>query len=170
MQPENDIIEVRSLAYQLRKKLLLFPPIDLLLIARVLEIEVKNELLPVDVPGFYLITPAGRRIIYINSDMPLGRRRFTLAHEIGHHFFGNGSNEAIHLEANRRAPVEIACDRFAVELLMPSQLLENRLTDLKHLSICSRLDAIEKEFEVSRQALLKRIDELGLKLSWPMHI
>lgn len=65
--------------------------------------------------------PAGHRPVFmLNSRTPADRRRFTLAHELGH---------AVMHELPR-SDQEAEADRFASELLMPSNSIRSELTRL----------------------------------------
>jgi Zn-dependent peptidase ImmA (M78 family) len=46
--------------------------------------------LPDDVSGFYLPVPP-RPLVVVSATHPVGRQRFTLAHEVGHHALGHGA-------------------------------------------------------------------------------
>lgn len=62
--------------------------------------------------------------ILISSLRPAGRRAFTCAHELGHHFFGHGSTIdelKEDVEAGEFQPNEFLADTFAGFLLMPAQ-------------------------------------------------
>lgn len=57
-----------------------------------------------------------RTVLSVNSRPPIGPRRFTIAHEIGHFVLG-------HLKRDRRWDwQEREADRFAGELLMPDDI------------------------------------------------
>ena len=87
------------------------------------------------------------------------RRRFTIAHEIGHFVLhparlaperGGAVNEALRLQ-------EREADQFAAELLMPEDLV--RAAVLEHGGDVSRL---ADRFDVSRQAMQTRLRWLGI--------
>ena len=65
-----------------------------------------------------------RPTILLSSLRPMPRRAFTCAHELGHHFFGDGSTIDALLDEGQRVgfqPKEFLADTFAGFLLMPSQ-------------------------------------------------
>ena len=66
------------------------PPVDLNLVAARLGIEVIEREFVEQVDGIYLRIPGAPPIIAINNCYlkPYARKRFTLAHEIGHHLLG----------------------------------------------------------------------------------
>jgi hypothetical protein len=71
--------------------------------------------------GFYFKQSQPR--VLLSSLRPVGRRAFTCAHEIGHHWFGHGST-IDQLQEDERAesdkPDEILANAFAAALLMPT--------------------------------------------------
>jgi hypothetical protein len=89
------------------------PPTDLDAIARTLNIhDMASEEMPIS--GELRRNGKGFRLVY-SSYLSPGRKRFTIAHEIGH---------AIVLQSGPKCPtrgreLERICDMFAVELLMP---------------------------------------------------
>lgn len=100
-------------------------------------------------------------IIEVDKDEPLNRVRFTLAHELGHHFLGH--NEKLHRDTKKQFniynfdPRESAANNFAAKLLMPAQyvkvLIENKkITNLKDLA---------KIFNVSEVAMKIRLEKLN---------
>ncbi len=111
-------------------------------------------------------------VIGVNSMHASTRRRFTIAHEIGHLLLHK--NEDLHIderfpigfrnETSSQAsdPAEIEANQFAAELLMPSNLLTN---DLKALSRETDPEAAVAElaarYEVSEQAMAIRLSTLG---------
>jgi Zn-dependent peptidase ImmA (M78 family) len=67
--------------------------------------------------------PDGKLIIKLNAKSPQSRKRFTLAHEIGHLLLGTipGRRSTQGSEHGSDASLERACDSIAAELLMPSE-------------------------------------------------
>lgn len=93
--------------------------------------EIGIEVKFVDIPsmeGLYITKP--KKIILISSHRPMGRQRFTCAHELGHHFFGH---KGIHIDEINTYMVkkksgsskEIKADIFASYLLMPATTVNN---------------------------------------------
>lgn len=130
--------------------------------------------LPDDVHVSGILLPA-RRAIVVNADeagWAPGRRRFTVAHEIGHWVLHCGAAPAPSAPAFCRgsavgpdgpapaAPVpaiELEANRFAAAMLMPREELLRRPrpagVDAEY--------ALAQVFGVSRQALLRRLLDLG---------
>ena len=115
----------------------------------------------------------GRAVIGVNSlDAPT-RRRFTIAHEIGHLVLHK--NEQFHVD--EKFPIglrnelsslavdekEIEANQFAAELLMPSHLIakdiEELPADIEADDVISRL---ARRYQVSIQAMTIRLSTLGI--------
>ena len=110
-------------------------PVDVESIARKLEIQIIEAPLPDDTSGVLEKTQSGKNTIFVNHHHAPVRKRFTIAHEIGHHllspkegiyvdkqiFFRDGrSQQAINDE-------EMAANAFAAELLMPKHFIKAAL-------------------------------------------
>ncbi|GAN64246.1 hypothetical protein AA0313_0108 [Acetobacter indonesiensis NRIC 0313] len=137
-------------------------PIDPAIIARNAGIDV--EPLPVGsapgISGEYLpLGPKGRPVIYYNADDPENRIRFTIAHELGHHFLGHGRSFRDFREnsAERYNPCEVAANRFAADILMPRVYL-NVLINKKGITSLQELTNL---FQVSEAAMTYRLGNLG---------
>lgn len=63
--------------------------------------------------------PGGELVIKLNSESSFVRKRFTLAHELGHLLLN--TVPAFRKEHGTDAALERACDKIAAELLMPSR-------------------------------------------------
>lgn len=104
--------------------------------------------------------PDGELVIKLNSDSSFVRKRFTLAHEIGHlllntvpaHRGVKGSNDAL----------ERACDSIAAELLMPTAEVSDFVRALGSPS-ADKLRDIASKHAVSIQSAAIRVCD-GLKL------
>lgn len=107
--------------------------------------------------------------ILVNSNDPLPRQRFTIAHELGHALLHLEHNDGTFMDNNKSlyradtnfinsedAQREKEANAFAAALLMPAR-------DVKNLwSIADSLDDLAKDFGVSRQAMQIRLENLGL--------
>jgi hypothetical protein len=95
----------------------------------------------------------GERIIKLNATSPSTRKRFTLAHEIGHLLLGKpgfrSSDSTDHA-------LERSCDAIAAELLMPT---DETVPFVKSLGNPSpeKLRTIASRFDVSLQAAAFRV-------------
>ena len=72
-------------------------------------------------------SPEPTPTIVVSSERPVGRRRFTCAHELGHHVFGHGTRlEDLPEEATRSwSSEEYLAQRFAAALMMPKLAVES---------------------------------------------
>lgn len=160
--------EAESFAHKAWRTLQLQPPVDLHKVADRLGIEVCEREFSKEIDGLYLRLPDVPPIVAINNSYikPPTRRRFTLAHEIGHHLLG------AHIQPGRRlffldtakmktSPMERACDRFAALLLMPRDLVLLYYEELA-FNPQNRVNIMAKRFEVSAVALKRRLRELDL--------
>lgn len=102
-------------------------------------------------PGFMIIDKKGvevngkneKRIIAINNlDSPF-RKRFTIAHELGHYFLevdGKSENENYYFHREVKSSEtdykkEREADLFASELLVPTRILKKEIEKLKTIDI-----------------------------------
>ena len=100
--------------------------------------------------------------IFYNAKARPERQRFTLAHELGHfvlhrdsHASFNCDKESIYTGADTLKLIEREADEFASNLLMPGDLLRQRITGKRidfHL-----LGELAKEFGVSLEAMCIRL-------------
>ena len=98
------------------------------------------------------------RAIVLNGPDDSGRRRFTIAHEIGHFVLYPErcrSERGGVDEAGRREERE--ADTFAAELLMPEHLVREAVRE-QGLDVARLAD----RFEVNRKAMQSRLRHLGL--------
>lgn len=160
--------EAELFAHKAWATLKLEPPANLDLITRKLGIDMYKESFVEEIDGIYLRLPSAPPVIAINSSYikPLGRQRFTAAHEIGHHllahrlpaesklFFFDGAS-------TRRTIVERACDRFAALLLMPEDITRRWFEELSG-NPEYRVAIMSERFGVSVQAMAVRLKELDL--------
>ncbi|MFP5522055.1 ImmA/IrrE family metallo-endopeptidase [Peptococcus simiae] len=101
--------------------------------------------------------------IIINSDMSLGRQRFSLAHELYHLFYDEATKPTVSLEKiGSGGESEKKADMFASYFLMPSAGLYKRIEKYKQkygrnkLSI-EEIIKWEQYYGVSHQAMLYRL-------------
>ena len=115
------------------------PPVPVDKIAKRLNIQLLPLPAEDDISGA-IIRKADRVTIAINPAHHVNRRRFTIAHELGHYFLHEGLEE--HVDEDFRVAwrnadsskavnwIEIQANRFAAELLMPTRFLEKDLDEL----------------------------------------
>jgi hypothetical protein len=158
-------------------------PVDVDEIAFEIErLEVRERANLADLPGLDprpsgavsgLLLPAERQIWVEATEAARssGRRRFTIAHELGHwalHRPGKASGRrtilcrpadvgAEHLELKSGARLEREANRFAATLLMPEAAVR-REAEAVHMSI----PVLAKRFDVSARAIQIRLQVLNL--------
>jgi Zn-dependent peptidase ImmA (M78 family) len=137
------------------------PPIDVEAIARRLA-DVTDKSFPIPIDGLCLDlkSPGKRPKVWISKNQHHVRRRFTLAHEIGHIVIPWHSGSIVDdLEAPRRANgrykiMEGEANRFAAELLMPTEWVIDLADRCEH--IAGLLRTIHQVCDVSFEAALYR--------------
>lgn len=109
-----------------------------------------------DASGWY---KPQERTIYFNPTEPLVRQRFTVAHELGHHFFNHGERprDSAPQFSAYADPVEAQANRFAAELLMPEGSVRLLIVDHKVTDIST----LAQHFNVSEIAMKYRLKNLG---------
>jgi len=119
-----------------------------------------------------IIRKAGQRVIIaVNPAHHINRRRFTIAHELGHYFLHEGLEE--HVDENFRVAwrnadsskainwIEIQANRFAAELLMPTRFLETDLDSLENIDKRT-VALLATKYIVSPEAMKIRLSQLGI--------
>jgi len=161
--------EAELFAHKAWKTLNLEPPADLGIVASRLGIVVEEKEFAEEIDGFYLRLPGAPPIIAVNNSYtkPPTRRRFTLAHEIGHHLLGRKISPDKRLfffdtSSTSRTMMERACDRFAALLLMPEDHIRCYHDELAY-NVEKRINVMSDRFGVSAWALRRRLKELGLQ-------
>lgn len=138
-------------------------PVDPEKIAEQLGLEVVLTPLENNVGGFILKKNEEAVRIYVNSNDSRERRKFTLAHEIGHYWLHRDDDGEFgyveyrgELSTRGTDPVEKWANSFAAELIMPASYI--RLAWARGDS----LDSIQKQLGVSDAAFGHRLVNLGL--------
>ncbi len=118
-----------------------------------------------------------RVVIAVKLSDPLTRRRFTIAHEIGHMRLHPGRpmivDKLVRIGNKRDATSALATDReeieanaFAAHLLMPAELVrsetERRLSKRKTWTAQAFIADMAEGFGVSLQAMAYRLQNLGI--------
>ena len=126
------------------------PPVNLGVICRWLGIEVYAQ--PCHAFGALFLLREGRGVLLVNSSLPQGRARFSIAHELGHLLLRH--NPLGRIGEPRDPDQERQADRFASELLMPESLLREDCEKLPFEALCRR-------YRVSRQAMRIRLESMA---------
>lgn len=172
---------VEELHDQLREQGAFKAPIPVEKIAKAMNVKVTYvDTEDPDLSGFFYRDPhTGKAVIGINASHYRTRQRFTLAHELGHlmihsfedlHYDRKGSGgirnrDALSSTGENREEME--ANLFAAELLMPEELIfdkleETQTDDIFGKNIDSVVRTMAKEFQVSSQALNIRMNQLGI--------
>jgi Zn-dependent peptidase ImmA (M78 family)/transcriptional regulator with XRE-family HTH domain len=91
-----------------------------------------------------------------------GRRRWTAAHEIGHHLLRDEYTAEVGGVSASRDEREQLVDSFAGELLLPSQDLVSALSDAPENEFRARLIAVAADYRISWSAAVVRARQCGL--------
>lgn len=146
-------------AQELIELLDLYPPINLYKICDYFNIKVVTDNLQ-DAYAYFCMQK-GKKIIILNTSI-IGteKERFTLAHELGHYFLPEHLwNEIdVYKEDNyniykSKKRIETDVDKFAAELLMPSNYIDSELSNIS-LKDFKELTQIAKKYDVSLTSLL----------------
>ncbi|MDN3518312.1 XRE family transcriptional regulator [Aquisalimonas lutea] len=108
---------------------------------------IDNNFSGSDIDGVTLAVPGLPPCIFLNSDRPADRRRFTLAHELGHLIMHRIPTPTMEDEANA----------FASALLMPASDIGPQL----NRTTLAKLASLKRVWKVSMAALLMRAKTLG---------
>jgi Zn-dependent peptidase ImmA (M78 family) len=147
-------------------------PVDIEAIAEALNISVHTEDLEATVSGILMIKD-GHAVVVINELHPAVRKRFTLAHEIGHYLLHRDSSKVFidgsplffrdYRSTSLSAKQELEANTFAAELLMPASVLRDEIrrqwVDIKDAVAVRRLAT---KYGVSSKAFVVRLISLGL--------
>jgi len=110
----------------------------------------------------------GRFHIFLQSNfvnLPGGaqRRRFSLAHEIGHTLFYEQNNGELkpRKDAPRGDGLEAACQKAAAMILVPTRLLRAELRQ-RGCTDARAVAELARRFDVSIEVMLRRLNELSV--------
>lgn len=172
---QRAVREARAIlkAYGVRKA-----PVDIYGIAEqhadILEERMHDDISGMLIPAQHTLR-AKRCTIIVNKGHPEVRRRFTVAHELGHlllHDYRTPHADTgfkIRFRANREYDAsvseEVEANQFAAEILMPTDILLARTEalDIEYVPAPASneraIESLAREFKVSKQALQIRLSE-----------
>lgn len=161
----------------LRDHNLLNIPIDPLKVAKALGIKVMNAVFSEQDKSGVVVKRGDNLSILLNSNESPARKRFTIAHEIGHsilHMKIEGDCDFIDEEENFRTKDtsesnkwtddkrrEWEANIFASALLMNEELIKKKWKEYKDSNMLAWL------FQVSPQAMIVRLTQIGLLENLP---
>lgn len=163
-----------SIAKKITKKYNLSPGFEIEKLIRTLEI--KLEIIPLKSMSGFAYQKNGKKIICVNETDSELRRRFTMAHELGHMLVHGGDDItfdrsfAYFRNDNSSAGVDIKekeANAFAAELLMPTDHLLDQVRKMGGgLDLMGSDDKIKKlaaAYNVSFSAMSVRLHSLNSK-------
>lgn len=166
-------LRARQQALELLRSYGTMIPVDIEKIVAERGISISYDDLEDDISGMLVISEQDSARIGINKKHSKNRRRFSLAHELGHYvlhkeeqsLFVDASSTYYRdeLSATGTDLQEIEANTFAAELLMPEEAVSRLIRQHKvDLYDESSLETIAKKFQVSPQALAFRLINLGI--------
>jgi Zn-dependent peptidase ImmA (M78 family) len=164
MNPAASLPNPDQVSQRLLKKVEIHdPPVNL---QRVLSIWKNLNVVEEDLDGSGYLLPLGRlgAEIIVNERDPEERRRFTVAHELGHWVLGliceKKFGEFKQPPGVPRATLEKWCDTFATNLLMPAPLVSSWLPPRDQPLLVDAMMRASDAFGVSEEAFFFRVWEL----------
>lgn len=146
-------------------------PVPVERVARSLGIKVKRTDLGDDCSGV-LVRNGNRAVIGVNSQHSVNRRRFSIAHELGHFDLHSGDTYIdrgyrVHfrdLESGSGTKrEEMEANAFAAALLMPARLVRDAFEKQPfELAEDDDLEILARKFRVSTQAMTYRLMKLRI--------
>ena len=124
----------------------------------------KRAMKQKDVSGFCLLDNEFP-LIYLNNSTAKTRQLFSLLHEVSHILLGTAGVTKIddryvfRLTGQSKA-VEVFCNRFAAEFLVPSDDFDQRL--VPGVPIEDLVDALAHRYSVSREVILRKLFDKGI--------
>ena len=141
-------------------------PVDVKALAAELGIDVVERSMKDEISGYIKKLSDNKYKIIVNSTHPVNRRRFTVAHEIGHFLFDADvldknqicdeklfrSSGCSNVDQDR----ETRANRFAASILMPTSKVK------EHAESATNIMSLALAFKVSDSAMKLRLHSLGI--------
>lgn len=150
----------------------LVPPIDIKSIAIQQGIIVSEAPSEDALSGLLFRNKKKKTIIGVNSFHSDNRKRFTIAHELGHYFlhqddtFMDDDEDVVEYRhsSNQGDKKEVEANQFAAALLMPKNFLKKHFDSLRefHTDIDEIVLLLSEKYEVSKDAMRYRLMNLHL--------
>ncbi|MBI2716217.1 MAG: ImmA/IrrE family metallo-endopeptidase [Rhizobiales bacterium] len=114
-----------------------------------------------------IVGTGDRAIISVSEDSGFQRRRFSIAHELGHWELHRGRQfecRAFDIDNAENGPLnpERQADEYAADLLMPWYLFKPRLAQAKHVDL-ALLEEMHRTFDASLPATALRIADANVE-------
>ena len=127
----------------------------------------KRSFTQKDISGFCLNDEA-YPVIYLHNGQAKTRQIFTLFHELAHLLFDFNHLDRLDSEyylrglADADRAIEIACNRFAGELLVPTADFESTIAVLEPSNLTDEyLTHLSRNYKVSREVILRKFRDRG---------
>lgn len=125
------------------------------------------------ISGMMVTKENGTAVVVINQDHHENRKRFSMAHELGHYLlhrssrsiFVDASEQKFYRDAEASTGTklqEIEANAFAAELLMPQESIEERVSETLTMLDEPIIERLADEFHVSQSAMIFRLQKLRL--------
>ncbi len=171
LRPRYKRIDQR-VAELLQGRNIVAPPVAVDDIAKGLGAQVVYENFKGEISGL-LVRRGNSIVIGVHKQQPHTRRRFTIAHELGHLVMHSGGLEPVHIDkgfdmhlrsrasSTAEDVAEIEANAFAASLLMPREMVmadvDGQMLDFEDPRLVKRLAG---RYEVSTQAMTFRLINL----------
>ncbi len=149
-------------------------PVPLKAIVKSLGVEIHQEAVEDDLSGFlYRDHKRNLTIIGVNADHPPNRKKFTIAHELGHYLLHDFDD--VHVDRQFKVWLrnetssqgtddeEKEANLFAAEILMPARFIEADVQQIGNFDLLNEkvIEDLAKRYGVSSQAMTFRLAYLG---------
>lgn len=165
--------KAQQAAQQLIQERSLTVPIDIKALLLDHRVFTREEAMEKNMSGM-LVVQGDIATAVVNRDHSMTRKRFTLAHELGHFILHKDSSSVFidsspifyrdEQSAQGLLTEEVEANAFAAELLMPENWLREKVADLPldYVTDEAGVARLAQELQVSVQALSIRLGKLGL--------
>jgi Zn-dependent peptidase ImmA (M78 family)/DNA-binding XRE family transcriptional regulator len=124
----------------------------------------KRAMKQKDVSGFCLLDEEFP-LIYLNNSTAKTRQLFSLFHELAHILLGTAGvtkvdDRYVFRLTGQSKAVEVFCNRFSAELLVPSDDFDQRLVPA--IPVENLVDALASHYGVSREVILRKLLDRGI--------
>ena len=172
-------IKAINAARAVAKQYSLTPPVNVEALIKDMGIILEDT--PLDSMSGFAYQKDGNRVIGINKSDGDARKKFTMAHELGHMIVHTKDDVTfdknfVYFRDSRSStglmPKEVEANAFAAELLMPADKLTKQIVSIGGIDLVNDSDEIEKlanEYQVSFSAMTVRIDSLAKQGAWESH-
>tara|TARA_R110000744_G_scaffold158819_1_gene274865 strand:+ start:26032 stop:27207 length:1176 start_codon:yes stop_codon:yes gene_type:complete len=135
-----------------------------------LDMGVRLYMCPLDskISGLFAFDDSSGACMLLNANHPPERRRQSIAHELGHFIATRRSPEVLLLDKNERSREERYANAFGRTFLTPARAVQQqfqRITAGSSRLTRRHIILLAFTFGVSREAIVRRLEELGLTKS-----